>query len=222
MGSVGYRVNDGIYAHPLISERAIDEPRPLKVIYIGAGVSGICAAIQFPKFLPTVELAIYEKNPDVGGTWFENRYPGCACGMCSERSSFSTSTSNTPADIPAHSYQLSFESEVHWSKFYAGAPEILQYWRKVADKYDVKKHMKFNHKAIEARWNEETSKWHVKFQRLDTDEVVEDVGDVFMTGVGALNEWKWPNIEGLHSFKGKLLHSANWDPDYDVTVSPFC
>jgi cation diffusion facilitator CzcD-associated flavoprotein CzcO len=114
---------------------------------------------------------------------------------------------------------LSFESEVHWSQFYAGAPEILQYWRRVATKYGVKKYMKFQHKAVEARWNEETSKWHVKFQRLDTDEVVEDVGDVFMTGMGALNEWKWPDIPGLHSFKGKLLHSANWDSEYDVTVS---
>jgi cation diffusion facilitator CzcD-associated flavoprotein CzcO len=80
MGSVGYKVPDGEYTHPLISERAVDEPRPLKVIYIGAGVSGICAAIQFPKYVPNLERAIDEKNADVGGTWFENRYPGCACG----------------------------------------------------------------------------------------------------------------------------------------------
>jgi cation diffusion facilitator CzcD-associated flavoprotein CzcO len=58
---------------PIISERAIDEPKPLKVIYIGAGVSGILAAIQFPKHVPGIELAIYDKNPDIGGTWFENR-----------------------------------------------------------------------------------------------------------------------------------------------------
>jgi cation diffusion facilitator CzcD-associated flavoprotein CzcO len=125
----------------------------------------------------------------------------------------------TCSDIPAHSYQLSFESEVTWSKFYAGAPEILRYWRRVADKYNVRKYMKFKHKAVEARWNEQTAKWHVKFQNLDTNEVVEDVGDVFMTGIGALNEWKWPSINGLHSFKGKLLHSANWDPEFDATVS---
>lgn len=65
---------------PLISEREIDKPRPLKVIYIGAGVSGIIGAIQFQKKLQNLELVIYEKNPDVGGTWYENRYPGCACG----------------------------------------------------------------------------------------------------------------------------------------------
>lgn len=79
--------------------------------------------------------------------------------------------------------------------------------------------MNFNHKCIEARWNEETSKWHVKFRKVDSDEVVEDVGDVFMTGVGALNEWRWPDIKGLHDFKGKLMHSADWDPSYDATVS---
>lgn len=73
MGSVGYNEASNQYAHPLISERAVDESRPLKVVYIGAGISGICAAIQFPKFVPNVELAIYEKNADVGGTWFENR-----------------------------------------------------------------------------------------------------------------------------------------------------
>ena len=65
---------------PLISERPIDQPRPLKLIYIGAGISGIVAAIQFLKAVPHLKLTIYEKNPELGGTWFENRYPGCACG----------------------------------------------------------------------------------------------------------------------------------------------
>lgn len=69
------------YLHPLISERPIDEARPLKVIYIGAGISGITAAILFPKYVPNIELVIYEKNADIGGTWFENRYPGCACDV---------------------------------------------------------------------------------------------------------------------------------------------
>jgi hypothetical protein len=65
---------------PLISERAVDQPRPLKVIYIGAGISGILAAIKFRQAVPDLDLTIYEKNPDLGGTWYENQYPGCACG----------------------------------------------------------------------------------------------------------------------------------------------
>ncbi|KAJ9631215.1 hypothetical protein H2204_008300 [Knufia peltigerae] len=176
MGSLGYKVTGSEYAHPLISERAIDEPRPLKVIYIGAGVSGICAAIQFPKAIPNLELAVYEKNAD-----------------------------------------LSFESNLEWSKFYAGSPEILEYWRKVVEKYKIRKYMKFSHRCIEARWNEETSKWHVKFQKVGSNEIVEDISDVFMTGTGVLNEWKWPDIKGLQDFKGTLMHSADWDPSYDAT-----
>lgn len=73
MGSVSYLNDSNKYADPMVSERAIDEPRPLKVIYIGAGASGICAAIQFPRHVPNIELVIYEKNPEVGGTWYENR-----------------------------------------------------------------------------------------------------------------------------------------------------
>lgn len=65
---------------PLISERAVDQPRPIKVIYIGAGISGILAAIKFREAVPNLSLTIYEKNPDLGGTWYENKYPGCACG----------------------------------------------------------------------------------------------------------------------------------------------
>lgn len=85
MGSVGYSTGGGDFSHPLISERAVDESRPLKVIYLGAGVSGINAAIQLPKYVPNLELAIYDKNDDAGGTWWENRYPGCACGECIQR-----------------------------------------------------------------------------------------------------------------------------------------
>jgi hypothetical protein len=65
---------------PFISERAVDQPRPLKLIYIGAGISGILAAIKFREAVPGLSLTIYEKNPELGGTWYENQYPGCACG----------------------------------------------------------------------------------------------------------------------------------------------
>jgi hypothetical protein len=67
------------YSDPLITERSVDETRPLKVIFIGAGISGIVAGIKLQS-LTELDLTIYEKNDDVGGTWFENRYPGVACG----------------------------------------------------------------------------------------------------------------------------------------------
>lgn len=68
------------YQKPVLEDRSIDEARPLRVVVIGAGISGILACIRFVQRIPNLELCIYDKNADVGGTWFENRYPGCACG----------------------------------------------------------------------------------------------------------------------------------------------
>lgn len=124
-------------------------------------------------------------------------------------------------DIPSHSYQLSFESWTHWSSFYAGAPEILDYWKRVADKYDVRKHVRFGHKCIGAWWDEACTKWRVKLSTESTEEkncIIEDSAEVLMTGTGLLNEWKWPSIPGLNEFKGDLLHTANWDKSFDAEV----
>ncbi|EHA18389.1 hypothetical protein ASPNIDRAFT_139537, partial [Aspergillus niger ATCC 1015] len=183
---------------PFISERPIDQPRPLKLIYIGAGISGIVAAIQFLKAVPHLELTIYEKNPELGGTWFENRYPGCAC------------------DVPSHTYQLSSESWTEWSHFFSGSEEILEYWKRVAQKYNVRKHILFNRRCVEARWHDTTSSWTVQVQDVLTENIFEDSADVLMIGTGLLNEWKWPSVSGLQSFKGQLLHSASWDESFDL------
>ncbi|CAH0034070.1 unnamed protein product [Clonostachys rhizophaga] len=181
-----------------ISQRCMDQARPLKVIYIGAGISGITGAIEFKKRVPGLDLVIYEKNEELGGTWFENRYPGCAC------------------DVPAHVYQLSYESSPNWSSFFASASEILEYWKAIAKKYDVRKYMRFRQKCTAARWSETAGKWFVQLQDLATGGSYEDQADVLVTGEGVLNEWKWPSIHGLHSFKGDILHSANWDPNIDL------
>lgn len=109
-----------------------------------------------------------------------------------------------------------------WTQFYAGAPEILKYWQRVVDKYNIRRYMKFGHKCIEARWDERSSKWHVKVEQLNTGQIIEDSADVFMIGIGALNEWKWPAISGLKDFQGPLLHSANWDDQFGPTVRAGC
>ncbi|KAF4969353.1 hypothetical protein FSARC_3428 [Fusarium sarcochroum] len=185
-------------AGPWVSQRCLDQARPLKVIYIGAGISGICGAIEFMKRVPELELVIYEKNPELGGTWFENRYPGCAC------------------DVPAHAYQLTYESSPRWSSFFASAPEILQYWKDVTAKYSVREKVRFEQKCTGARWSETTNKWFVQLKDLITGLEYQDSADVLVTGEGVLNEWKWPDIAGIDSFKGVLLHSANWDSKADL------
>ncbi|KAI9756558.1 MAG: hypothetical protein M4579_003817 [Chaenotheca gracillima] len=180
-----------------IPNRAIDTVRPLKVICAGAGISGILTAIRLPQHVQKLSLTIYDKNKDLGGTWFENKYPGVAC------------------DIPAHCYQLSFESNKEWSEFYASGPEILDYWRSVGKKYGVRKYMQLEREVLEARWHDDEAKWTVKIRNVQTGEVFEDSADVFISAIGILNKWKWPNVPGLHDFGGDLVHSAAWDTNFD-------
>ncbi|KAK6811378.1 hypothetical protein RU639_012809 [Aspergillus parasiticus] len=180
-------------------EDTVDHARPMKVIVIGAGISGILAAIRFPQRIPNLDLVVYDKNPEVGGTWFENRYPGAAC------------------DIPAHVYQATFESNPNWSEFYASSKEILQYWKDIVAKYGVRKYMQLNHKVVEARFNDAEAKWHVKIENGLTGDLINDTCDVLYGCIGALNDWKWPDIPGLFDFQGKLVHSAAWDAEWDVS-----
>jgi len=128
------------------------------------------------------------------------------------------SSNDVLSDIPAHCYQNSFEANPPWSSFYAKAPEILEYWKRVAEKHGCRKYMKLGHKAVEARWDPKAIKWKVKLESMKTGEVVEDESDALITALGSLNQWTWPNIAGTQGFEGKLLHSAAWDQDYDSKV----
>ncbi|KAF1962747.1 hypothetical protein CC80DRAFT_512091 [Byssothecium circinans] len=180
-----------------LHDRPIDSSRRLKVIVIGAGYSGIYLGIRIPEKLRNVELVIYEKNSGLGGTWYENRYLGCAC------------------DIPSHSYQYSFEPNMHWSSLYAPAKEIQAYLEGVAKKYSADRFVKLSHEVTECRWDGATAKWYVTVRNLTTGGTIRDQADVLITARGNLNNRKWPDIEGLGSFKGELMHSAGWNESYD-------
>ncbi|KAI9730358.1 MAG: hypothetical protein M1834_005868 [Cirrosporium novae-zelandiae] len=175
----------------------IDSCRPIKVICIGAGISGILAGIRFPQRIKNLDFTIYEKNIDVGGTWFENRYPGLG------------------PDFSCHAYQYTFASNPNWSRFYPPGKEIQEYLQGVARKYNVKKYIRFAHLFKSAEWLEESGKWEITLERLCDKEVIKDHADVLLKATGLLNTWHWPDISGLHDFKGKLLHSADWDESYN-------
>lgn len=199
-----------------ISARSVDTPRALKVIVIGAGVSGILAAIKLENSVRLLDLVIYDKNEDLGGTWFENKYPGCACGMFQIIADFLVLILR--ADIPAHTYQLSFDSNHAWTQFYASAPEILEYWKRVADKYDVRKFMKLSHNVKNAVWHEESAQWDVTVESTASQGTFHNFADILITGIGVLNKWDWPKIPGLHDFKGDLMHSADWNTAFNYKV----
>ncbi|KAF8900786.1 hypothetical protein CPB85DRAFT_1324906 [Mucidula mucida] len=171
---------------------SIDEHRPMKVVVVGAGYSGIIAGIRFLQKVKNIDLTIYEAAGGVGGTWFHNKYPGLAC------------------DIPSHC--------PHWSSFYASGPEILAYLESVVDKYKLMPYIKLQHRMLRGRYSEAEGKWRLTVRRpiiSESGEVryeeVEDTCDVLFTGTGTLNRWSWPDIPGLHDFGGQVIHSAAWE-----------
>ncbi|KAF3009396.1 hypothetical protein E8E14_009280 [Neopestalotiopsis sp. 37M] len=183
-----------------ISNRPVDQGRPLRVIIIGAGISGIALYIRLLQHIPSAKVTIFEKNPAAGGTWYENHYPGVAC------------------DIPSHVYQLSFAPNPQWSKLFSPGGEILDYVQRVAGDYGVDRKIKYNTKVAGATWNEEDAVWSVDTEQTSKDGAklsAQSQAEVVISAVGLLNNWKWPDIEGLQEFEGKLLHSANWDTEWD-------
>ncbi|KAK5175696.1 uncharacterized protein LTR77_000835 [Saxophila tyrrhenica] len=180
-----------------LHDTPVENQRPLKVIVIGAGYSGIYLGIRIPERLRNVDLVIYEKNAGVGGTWYENQYPGAAC------------------DIPSHSYQFSFNPKHDWSALYAPSWEIRDYLTTTAKKYGANRFIKLEHKVAGATWHQDEGKWHVRVEQPDGS-MMEDTADVVISARGNLNNKMWPDIPGLwDKFKGEVMHSAAWNQNYD-------
>ncbi|PLB36081.1 flavin-containing monooxygenase [Aspergillus candidus] len=184
-------------ANLTVKDQHIGAPQPVKVIVIGAGISGIAFSYK-AQFLEGVEYVIYEKNADVGGTWLESRYPGCSC------------------DIPAHSYSYPWVGNPEWSKVYAGAEEIWNFYQQRAKEYGLYKHAKFNQRVIGAEWDEDSGRWTVKVQDAASGKITVDSAEVVLNCAGVLNQWKWPDIQGLQSFGGTLVHTGNYPHGLDL------
>ncbi|RDW76107.1 hypothetical protein BP5796_06928 [Coleophoma crateriformis] len=180
------------------SKDYIGKPRPIRVILIGCGISGIGAAKLFrEKFSgKPVELVIYERQKDVGGTWLQNRHPGCAC------------------DVLSHIYAYSWESNPKWSRAYVESPEIWEYFEGRSIAYGVDEFLKLSHKVVGATWQAEKGKWKVGVENTVNGETFFDEAEVLINAGGYLSSWVWPQIPGLESFKGHMTHSAHWDDKY--------
>ncbi|KAI8396552.1 hypothetical protein FOFC_21100 [Fusarium oxysporum] len=200
----------------VISDKPLGNPRPLRVICIGAGVTGLNLAYMLPRHLKNVEYVMYEKNTGIGGTWLENKYPGVAC------------------DIPAHIYQFTWAPKPDWSEFYASGGEILAYLQDVAKTFELEKYVHLEHRVNHASWDEEEGVWNLTIQNESTGETVKDHCHFLINGTGFLkyvsrrlldpgfdstdldSDWKFPDIPDLHSFNGPLMHSANWDDSVEL------
>ena len=167
--------------------------RDLRIAIIGAGPGGLCMGIRL-KRAGFERFEILDRADGVGGTWYWNRYPGCAC------------------DIPAHLYSFSFEVKRDWSRPYAPQPEILAYLEHCAEKYGVLPHCRLGGGVRRARWDEAAAEWTLELASGRTT-----VADVVVSAVGMFNEVATPAIPGLDSFAGTVFHSARWNTGHDLT-----
>jgi 4-hydroxyacetophenone monooxygenase len=164
------------------------------IVIIGAGMSGLYAGIQLQQ--AGIPFVILEKNGAVGGTWYENIYPGCG------------------VDTPNHFYSYAFEPNHDWSHFFAKRDELWSYFERVADKYDLRKHIRLGVEVTEARYDEADALWRITAQNADgTQQQLS--ARVLVSAVGVLNRPKLPDISGLESFAGPAFHTAQWDRDFD-------
>jgi cation diffusion facilitator CzcD-associated flavoprotein CzcO len=159
------------------------------VLIVGAGFSGLCMAIKLRQARMESFLLI-EKGDDIGGTWHENRYPGCAC------------------DIPSHLYCFSFDLNPEWNRMYAGHAEIWEYLKSCAKRYGLLPHIRLKTRLREAKWDEAKGVWHV----LAGDGMTIEAR-VLVSGIGALHVPSYPDLPGLARFAGRCFHSAKWDQD---------
>ncbi|HJQ43777.1 MAG TPA: NAD(P)/FAD-dependent oxidoreductase [Jatrophihabitantaceae bacterium] len=162
-------------------------------VIVGAGFGGMGAAIQL-KRMGYDDLVILDREDDLGGTWHVNRYPGLA------------------VDIPSTTYSYSFEPNPYWSRFFAPGAELKRYADHVADKYDLRRHMRFNSVVQRAVWDDGAQQWTVHL--ADREPVT---ARFLLTATGFLSQPKLPDIPGIETFAGKVMHTAKWDHDYELT-----
>lgn len=174
---------------------AVPVPAGMHVLIIGAGVSGLCAAVTLQR--AGVPFTIVERRPTVGGVWWDNRYPGAG------------------VDTPNHLYSYSF-APYDWSQYFALRDELHAYLEHVADRFDLRRHIEFGTEVRSATYHEAEQRWAVQVTRADgsTDTLT---SPIVFSAVGIFNPWKLPDIAGLDSFAGPSFHTAEWPSDIDLT-----
>jgi 4-hydroxyacetophenone monooxygenase len=169
--------------------------RDFKVIVIGAGFGGLCAAVRLKQL--GIPFEVLEKNADVGGTWLENEYPGCA------------------VDTPNHFYSYSFHVNNRWTRHFSRRDEIRAYIESVTRHYELRPHIRFEVEATSAAFDEKTGKWRVSWRDREGRAESAECNAV-ISAVGQLNRPSIPKIRGLDDFKGPLFHTARWDSSIDL------
>jgi len=169
------------------------DPAVWPVLIIGSGFSGLGMAVQLDRsgIGPWVML---ERDSEIGGTWRDNTYPGCAC------------------DIPSPLYSFSFAPNPNWSRLYAHHDEIQRYLLEVVDTHRLRPHVRLGREVVCARYDDDVRLWTVTTANGETYRA-----RVVVSGMGPLSVPARPNVPGLDAFEGRQFHSATWDHDADLS-----
>lgn len=157
---------------------------------IGAGFAGLIAALRLQKSGRN-SFVIFEKAAEIGGTWRDNAYPGCAC------------------DVPSLLYSITTEPNPDWTRLYSSQPEIWEYMKNVVRKNHLEQHIRFNAEIVRCEFIEREGFWQLTDQHGNITTV-----RMIIAGLGPFNRPRWPDLKGLDSFQGHKLHSARWDKNY--------
>ena len=163
----------------------------VRIAILGTGFSGLGMAIRL-KQQGENDFVVIEKAADIGGTWRDNTYTGCAC------------------EIPSHLYSFSFALNPKWTRAYSRQPEIQAYLQRCAKEFDILPHIRWNSELLEATWHEDEQRWHITTTQGSI------IASIFILGNGPLSEPSLPNIPGINQFEGILFHSAKWRHDIDL------
>jgi cation diffusion facilitator CzcD-associated flavoprotein CzcO len=162
------------------------------VVIVGSGFAGLGAAIKLRR-AGFDDLVILERGDDVGGTWRDNTYPGCAC------------------DVESQLYSFSFAPNPDWTRKFAPQSEIWAYLRRCVEKFGLRPYLRLNCALLDGNWDPAGQRWHLQTSQGPR------TADILITATGPLSEPRIPELPGLSSFSGKIFHSAQWDHGYDLT-----
>jgi 4-hydroxyacetophenone monooxygenase len=166
------------------------------VAVIGAGISGLVAAHRLQQ--AGVSFVVFEKNGDVGGTWWDNRYPGCRL------------------DTPNYAYSFSFAQKPDWPQQFSRQPEIHKYLARIACGFSLREHIRFETEVETLTYDDRSASWTVVARDRSGATQTHRVQAV-ITAVGQLNRPSYPDIKGRERFAGPAFHSAEWNTDLDLT-----
>lgn len=178
---------------PAWTKKQLAPDREFSVAIVGAGESGLLTAYRLRQ--AGVDVTLYEKNTEVGGTWWENTYPGCR------------------VDINSFIYSYSFAQRA-WPEYFGRRDDVLAYLQQFAREAGLREHVRFGTEVLSTTWDEAHSLWQVRLRDAQGERTV--TANVVISGVGQLNRPSWPNIEGRERFQGQSFHSARWEPQVDL------